>query len=309
MTDGVGMASELLSRILSRDNLRLAWEEVAERQGAPGSDAVSIKRWRRNWEERLARLSEAVRSNTYRSGRVRYFSVPKKDGSQRRLSILTVTDRVLQRAVLRVIDDLFDRVFLDCSFGYRIGRGVRDAIPVILEHRMEGRQWVLDADIDDCFDSLDHELMRYFFQQTVDDPTVCRLISQWLAMNRRKRGILMGAVISPLLCNLYLHRLDQALVSYHYHPVRYADDFCVFCHHQSEAEEALQTTIHILSNLRLRLEFRKTNITHFDDGFQFLGISFYRDQYSFISQGKRVEIEGNWQPDLFSDYIPEGYEA
>jgi len=119
--------------------MRAAWEEVAEKKGAAGVDDVSIKRWRRNWEERLVNLAAAVRANTYRPRRLRRFSVPKPDGSLRHLAILTVTDRVLQRAVLRVLDDRFDRQFLDCSYGYRPGRGVRDAVAAIIQHRDAGR--------------------------------------------------------------------------------------------------------------------------------------------------------------------------
>ena len=99
------------ARIFDPANMRAAWEEVAENKGAPGVDAVSIRRWARNWEERLVALTRAARANTYRARKPRRFTVPKKDGSRRTLSILTVTDRVLQRAVLRVVDDTFDRAF------------------------------------------------------------------------------------------------------------------------------------------------------------------------------------------------------
>ena len=170
----------LINQILSKDNLRAAWEEVAANKGAPGVDRVSIKRWKRNWEERLDALAAAVRTNQYRAGKLRRFSIPKKDGTRRWMAILTVDDRVLQRAVLRVVDDLFDRQFADCSYGYRQGRGVRDAIPAILALRNRGRTWVLDADIDDCFNSLDHGLLLEYFQQTVDDPLVLGLVRPWL---------------------------------------------------------------------------------------------------------------------------------
>ncbi len=304
--------TRLINRILHPDNMRAAWEEVAARRGAAGSDGVTIKRWRRNWEERLVNLAAAVRANTYKPQPVKRFTVPKRDGSPRRLINLTVTDKVLQRAVLRVLDDLFDRRFLDCSYGYRQGRGVRDAVQAIIRYRDTGLQWVLDGDIDECFDSLDHELILDFVEEEVDDPIVLRLIGQWLRMGSKnpevKRGIPMGAVISPLLCNLYLHRLDAGLTERGYALVRYADDFCAFCPTRVRAEAAWQDTEQILASIRLQLEPHKSSITNFDRGFDFLGVHFYRDTYSFTAAGKRVEVEGEFDRTLFYDYVPEGYE-
>ena len=301
----------LIDRILQPGNMRVAWEEVAAKKGSAGIDGVSIKRWRRNWEERLVNLAAAVRANTYQPQPLERFTRPKSDGSLRHLVNLTVTDKVLQRAMLRVLDDHLDRQFLDCSYGYRQGRGVRDAVPAIIGYRDAGWQWVLDADIDDCYDSLDHELMLQFVQEEVDDPLVLRLIEQWLRVGRsdpeKARGIPMGAVISPLLCNLYLHRLDVGLTERGYALVRYADDFCAFCGERIEAEAAHQDTELILGEIRLRLEPRKTAITHFDEGFDFLGVHFYRDTYSFVAADKRIEVKGDFDSTLFYDYVPEGY--
>jgi group II intron reverse transcriptase/maturase len=298
-------------RIQAMENLTAAWEEVAGKKGAAGIDEVSIKRWRRNWEERLVNLAAAVRANTYQPRRLRRFYVPKSDGSLRQLSILTVTDRVLQRAVLRVVDDRFDRHFLDCSYGYRQGRGLRDAVQAILHHRDAGWQYVLDGDIDECFDSLDHGLLMEFLQEELDDPIVLRLMEQWLRIGRRNPeravGIPLGAVISPLLCNVYLHRLDVGLTERGYWPVRYADDFCVFCADRGEVEASWQDTEHILAGLKLQLEPRKTAITHFDEGFDYLGVHFYRDTYSFVCENKRIEVKGGFDRQLFYDYVPDGY--
>ena len=298
-----------IERILDPDNLRAAWEEVQEKKGAPGIDRVSLKRWGRNREERLVTLAEAVRANTYRARKLRQFTIPKKDGTPRTISILTITDRVLQRAVLRVVDELFDRDFMDCSYGYRTGRGVRTAIPSILAHRDAGRQWVVDADIDNCFPSLKHHLILRYFQQKVNDPLVLALLKQWMAMGETSpgTGISLGAVISPLLCNILLHRLDTHLARAGYSPVRYADDFCIFCETRVQAEKAMKRTAFALKKLKLILEPNKTNITHFDDGFDFLGVHFYRDTYSFEADEKRVEVRGGFDPDLFYDYVPEGY--
>lgn len=302
----------LINQILSPDNLRAAWEEVAENKGAPGVDGLSIPRWRRNWEERCANLAAAVRANTYRPGRLRRFTIPKKDGTPRQMTILTVDDRLLQRAVLRVVDDYFDRTFLECSYGYRPKRGVRQAIPAILRLHQQGREWVLDADIDECFPSLDHALILKYFSETVDDPLVLNLLRMWLKRGapnpRRAVGVPLGAVISPLLCNILLHRLDLALTQRGRQPIRYADDFCVFCSSEDEARTVWRETEAILADLKLRLEPTKTRLTNFDLGFDFLGVHFCRDSYSFICQEKRIEVKGKFDPNLFYDYVPDGYE-
>ena len=218
----------LIRRALDWRNLVDAWGRVQETGGAAGSDGVSVRRWGRNWEERLVNLRRAVMANTYRPAPVERFTVPKRGGGVRHMTNLTVTDKVLQRAVLNVLDDLFEQVFLEGSYGYRPGRGVQDAVAAVIAHRDAGLTWVLDADIDECFDSLDHSLIEGFVRQTIEDPIVLRLIDLWLEQGKRRpgdvRGIPLGGVISPLLCNVYLHRLDVGLHERGHAVVRYADD-------------------------------------------------------------------------------------
>lgn len=299
-----------IERILTLDNLRAAWEEVAENRGAPGVDNVSTRRWRRTWEERLVELARAVRGNTYKPSPLRRFSQPKKSGGYRHYAIPTITDRVLQRAVLRVLDDHFERRFLDCSYGYRPGRSLAGAVREIVILRENGYRWVLDGDVDECFDSLDHALMRQFFEREIDDPIVRRLVQQWLDVGRytpdAAKGIALGAVISPLLCNVYLHHLDLRLTELGYRLVRYADDFCVFCESEARAQQARQDTEAILQSLRLKLEPNKTRVTTFDAGFLYLGVWFEGDAYSYQWKDKRIEVQGEFDW-LFYDYVPDGY--
>lgn len=301
---------KLIDRILSPDNMRAAWDDISDKGSAAGVDRISVKRWRRNWEERLADLAMSVKCNTYKPLPLRRYSKPKKSGGYRHYAIPTVTERVLQRAVLRVIDDRFERLFLDCSYGYRPRRSVADAVRQIVLLRVNDYQWVLDADIDECFDSLDHELIEQFFDQKVNDPIVRRLIRQWLQVGRRDpdvpKGIPLGAVISPLLCNIYLHRIDLRLTELGYYPIRYADDFCVFCASEPEAQQALVDTMEIVTELRLQLEPSKTVITTFDEGFDYLGVWFERDEYSYQWKDKRIEVKGDFDW-LFYDYVPDGY--
>lgn len=300
----------MIEQVLAWHNLEDAWNDVRARKGAPGVDGVSVKRWGRNWEERLVNLRRAVMANTYQPAPLERYSVPKKSGGRRHLANLTVTDKVLQRAVLNILDELFDPLFLDCSYGYRKGRSTADAVETICAHRDAGFVWVLDGDIDECFDSLDHGLLVKFVREQVDDPIVLRLIEGWLRVGRRQpdvaRGIPLGAVISPLLCNVYLHRLDLALVSLGWLVVRYADDFVVLCRMEEEARAACQDAAAALQSIKLQLEPHKTVVAHFDTGFDYLGVHFEGDQYTYVWENKRITVKGDF-PDFLFAYGP-GYE-
>jgi group II intron reverse transcriptase/maturase len=300
----------MIEQVLAWPNLEDAWNDVSARKGAAGSDGVSVKRWGRRWEERLVALRRAVMANTYKPAPLERYSVPKKSGGYRHLTNPTVTDKVLQRAVLNVLDDVFDPLFLPCSYAYRKGRSTADAVETICAHRDAGFTWVLDADIDECYDSFDHALMLDLVREKVDDAIVLRLIEGWLRAGRRDpdvaRGIPLGAVISPLLCNVYLHRLDLALVSQGWLVVRYADDFVVLCRTEADAHTALADTCAALEALKLALEPHKTAVTSFDAGFDYLGVHFERDEYSYLWEGKRITVEGDF-PDFLFAYGP-GYE-
>jgi group II intron reverse transcriptase/maturase len=302
----------LIKQVLSHDNMRAAWEEVAQKKGAAGVDGVTIKRWRRNWEENLYTLAGSVWANTYKPASYRTFKLPKKSGGYRTISVLTVNDRVLQRAVLRIVDDFFDMGFFNCSYGYRQGRGLRDAIAHIIALRDSGYRNVLDADIDDCFNNLDHNLIKHYFRQTVSDPILNRLVGQWLRAGVKSpgdtRGICMGGVISPLFCNLVLHQLDRAVSLMGWRIVRYADDFCIFCETAKETQQAFIASENILAKLGLHFEPNKTRLTDFEEGFSFLGVTFLGDEYSFDSNMKHIIIKGPFDGSLFENYIPEGYD-
>ncbi len=301
----------MLDEILSWPNLCLAWEKVADNRGSPGPDQVSIRRFARQWEENLRRLQALVRSGRYRPGGLRRVAIPKRDGGQRLLSIPNIGDRVVQRAVLNVLEHRLDRHFLGCSYGYRPRRGLRQAVGEILRLRDARQTWVVDADIDDCFDSLDHELLARMVARSVEERQVAALICQWMAVGRRRshpdRGIAQGMPISPLLCNLYLHEMDWQLVRARWSLVRYADDFVICCAARSEAEQALAATAAVLATLKLRLEPAKTRITSFNDGFEFLGVFFQGDEYYFTWQDKRIAVTGA-APDWLWNYAPQGYQ-
>ncbi len=289
------MPTRLLTRALARPNLRAAWERVASNKGAPGVDEISIRRFARNWETHLVELRESVRANTYKPHRLRQFQIRKPQGGWRTISICTVRDRVLQRAVLNVLEAALDQQFLDCAFGYRPGRSTQGALDAVLRARDAGLRWVLDGDIEQFFESLDHALLLDFLREDVDDARLIALIEMWLKVGRRARdkavGTPLGMVVSPLLSNVYLHRFDLALTRLGFHLVRYADDFIVLGESRAEMEEARRFVAWALGYLRLRLSPDKTRVVSFDEGFDYLGVHFYRDTYSYLKQNKRVRAK------------------
>jgi retron-type reverse transcriptase len=325
----------MIDKILAPGNLQMAWEAVKANQGAPGVDEVTLKRWGRNLETNLNRLAESARANTYHPNRPRRFKVLKKDGTFRELSILTVADRLLQRATLNVLDPIFESRFLVCSHGYRARRSTATAIQQLLTYRDQGYGWLLDADITACFDSLDHAILLKLIKRTVNDWFVLNLTGLWLqAGSKNKRplpkppsptvaengdfnlrskianpistGVPMGAVLSPLWCNIYLHQMDARLTTAGWKLVRYADDFVVLAESEGRAQAAAEAVRAALQPLGLELSPRKTRLASFDAGFQFLGVNFYRDTYSYTWEQKQVEVQGRNVKWLFK-HVPQFY--
>lgn len=304
----------LLDRILAPDNLADAWDAVAENAGVPGVDREGIRRFRRNWEARLAALAAAVRGNRYRPARLRTVFIPKPSGGRRRISIPTVTDRVLQRAALQVLLPRLDKKFLGCSYGYRPGRGVAQAAAQVIRYRDRGLTWLLEADIDDCFGSLDHGILIDRLRREVGDERVMALMVAWLTVglptpptaDQPARGIALGMPISPLWANLYLHELDWQLVRNRWALVRYADDFIVQTTSPEAAAQARRVVAHALDGLKLQFEPSKTGVASFDDGFEFLGVRFKGDTYAFTWEEKRIVVKGGFDH-LWGQYMTYDY--
>lgn len=301
---------QLLQRILALDNLRLAWEEVAENRGMAGVDDVSIKRWQRNWEERLVNLARDVRANRYKPGKLRIRRIPKRKRNEyRTLRIPTITDRVLQRAALQELYKLYEPQFLRCSFGYRPGKSLQQAVQYIVLQREQGFTWVLDADIDEFFDMVDHAILLGLLKEQLDDVLVLNLIEGWLEQARPKpeiaRGIAMGGPLSPLLANIYLHPLDVGLTAAGWRPVRFADDFVVLVATREEAASAYQRAETLLGDLRLRYEPHKTSIRSFAAGFDFLGVRFEDDTYQYTWENKTITVSDPAADWLFGSYGPD----
>jgi group II intron reverse transcriptase/maturase len=296
--------------ILSKPNMLAAWEDVRSKKGSPGVDEVTVSRWGRNWEANIERLIEQVSTNTYHANRPRRISVVEKKGKIREISLLTVTDKVLQRAVLNVIEPEFERRFLNCSHGYRKNRSTATAIQQLLTYRDKGLTWLLDADLLDCFGNIDHEILVGLFRRVIKDRFVEDLLNKWLIVGRKYRhqavGIPQGGVISPLLCNIYLHQLDAKMSCGRWHYLRYADDFIVMTFSKEQAEAGKEVVQNILDMLKLEFNPRKTGITNFEEGFTFLGVDFINNSYQYVWKNKRIEVEGRKLKILYQ-YIPDHY--
>lgn len=305
-----------LDSILTLDALEWAWHRVRENKGAPGADGITTERFAMSLEANLLDLADEVLASQYEPGPVR-FVLAQKPGKVRRLAILTIRDRVLQRAVLDRLGPIAEPTFLPSSFGYRPGRSVQDAVERIVHLRNRGLTDVIDADIKSCFDNLDHELLVAFVCRQLPelDPRLLALIRQWIAMPARQRlhranrprtiGVLQGAPISPLLCNIYLHQMDASLQRKRLVSVRYADDFVVLCRSPEHANRGLREVQKILGGLRLALHPGKTRLTDFDRGFRFLGVTFEGNSYSYVTEGRKITID-TLPPEWFH-YVQDGY--
>jgi len=300
----------MIDEVLDITNMNAAWEKVSAKKGAPGLDGISVARWERNWEENLRRLQHLVKTNTYYPGRPKRIVVRKKGGGVRELSLLNVSDKVLQRAVMNIVEPEFDRRFLPCNHGYRPKRSVATAIQQVLNYRDKGYTSVLDADIENCFESINQDILLERINRVIKDWHIINLMKLWLNIYRRKPkipiGIPTGAVISPLWCNIYLHVLDARLTIARCKLVRYADDFLVFANNEQEIKKTKELIIDTLDYLHLSLAHDKTCETCFSIGFRFLGVDFINNSYRYTWEQKKININGRHIKTLYK-YPPSYY--
>ena len=267
--------------LFSMNALRRAWRLIRRNGSSPGSDGQKPADFEAHLDKELNRLRQQILGGTYEPQPVRRFFIKKASGKERPISIWSTRDRVAQRVVHDYLTPSLEALFLECSYGFRPGRSTGHAVKAIIHARDRGLQWVLDADIADCFGSIDVNALMGQVQRIVRSDLVLKLIHQWLhtPIQGRKHeivGVSQGGVISPQLANLYLHRFDEMLIAAlpRSQLIRFADDFVILCHDEKTAVWSLDVSRRSLANLRLAMNMRKTRIIHFDEGFAFLGSEF-----------------------------------
>jgi RNA-directed DNA polymerase len=313
-----GVALRTLAHHIDEEWLKEAYERT-RKDGAPGVDGQTATEYAANLEGNLrSLLNRAKAGDPYRAPPVRRVYIPKGDGKkQRPIGIPTFEDKVLQRAVVMALEPIYEQTFLDCSYGFRPGRGPHDALATLRNRLMEmGGGWVLEADIESFFDSVDHSALRQMLQQRVGDGVLLRLIGKWLKAGVMEEGCIyhpeagtpQGGVISPLLANVFLHEVLDTWFEAQVKPrlrgrahlVRYADDFVMVFETEEDARRVLDVLPKRFGKYGLRLHPEKTRLVRFErpprgprlhrgngerpETFDLLGFTLYWDR----------SLKGNW---------------
>jgi RNA-directed DNA polymerase len=275
----------LIDKVYRLQTLRAGWQKVKANAGAAGVDGQSVKQFGAGAEKNLEELEQALKTGKYEPQPVRRVEIPKGNGKKRPLGIPVVKDRVVQTALKLVLEPIFEQEFEESSYGFRPGRSAKDALREVDGLIKEGYTHVVDADLESYFDTIPHRELKRRVEERISDGAVNKLIEQFLGqdiMEDLKRwtpigGTPQGAVISPLLANIYLHPLDRQMREKGYRMVRYADDFVVLCRSAEQAQAALNQVRTWVEQNGLRLNRDKTHVgdcLKAGQGFEFLGYRF-----------------------------------
>jgi RNA-directed DNA polymerase len=275
----------LIDKVIRPATLEAAWQRVARNKGAAGVDGQSVERFAYQSERYLLELHTELKEGAYRPSPVKRVEIPKTDGKTRPLGIPAVRDRIVQAALKMVIEPIFEVQFREGSYGFRPGRGCKDALREVDRLLKEGYTHVVDADLKGYFDTIPHDRLMALVEGSVSDGRVLSLIESFLRQDimtetarwQPEAGTPQGAVLSPLLANLYLHPLDLLMEQSGYRMVRYADDFVILCASEEEAMAALRQVTAWVNANGLTLHPDKTKVCNSQrpgQGFDFLGYRF-----------------------------------
>ena len=277
-------AHSLIDKVYRWENLYTAWRRVRRNKGAHGLDRVTIRMFEADVEMHLREIQRKLMERRYVPTPVLrvYIEKPSDPKKRRPIGIPVVADRIVQQAILQIVDPLFDSEMSDRSFGFRKNRNAHQAIAALIKDAKEGFRHVVDADVLSFFDQIDHDVAMSCVQERIADGRVLGLIEAFLkagisedgVVSAPERGTPQGGVISPWIANLVLDNLDKAIESKGWRHARYADDFVILCRSREEADLALIHTKEVLGKLKLKLHPEKTSLTDFWAGFEFLGFRF-----------------------------------
>jgi RNA-directed DNA polymerase len=278
----------LIDKVWSPKNLGSSLEKVVAKGGSAGVDNQSASQIEAHKEQTIAKLEQELRTEQYRPQAVKRVWIPKAGTKEKRpLGVPALRDRIVQGALLHVMEPIFERDFAPQSYGFRPGKGCKDALRRVDELLKSGYHWVVDADLKGYFDSIPQEGLMERIKEKIADGRVLKLVEQMLhagVMESAKgwqptdKGTPQGAVVSPLLSNIYLDGLDWKMARDGYEMARYADDFIILCRSQQEAQEALEQVQRWVEENGLQLHPTKTRLVNASiaGGFDFLGYHFER---------------------------------
>lgn len=278
-------ASDLLEKILSRDNLNRAYKRVKSNHGAPGIDGMTVEAALPWLREHRDELLQSIRDGSYKPSPVRRKEIPKPDGSGvRKLGIPTVVDRVIQQAISQQLQPLFEPLFSEGSYGYRPGRSAQQAIRSVKAYAEQGYGYAVEIDLSKYFDTLNHELLMNLLRKQIHDRRVTDLIKKYLKSGVMENGVRQetgegspqGGPLSPLLANIYLNEFDQEMKSRGIVVIRYADDIVVLAKSKRAAMRLLESGRSYLENkLKLKLNAQKSKVVSVmaRQHFKFLGFA------------------------------------
>lgn len=275
----------LIDKIYGLENLELAFKRVKKNNGAPGIDGETVFDFALKLEQNIEFLHERLKTNTYKPSPVRRTEIEKPDGGIRLLGIPTVKDRVVQQAIVNVIEPIFDEIFHPSSYGYRPKRSQHQAVAKAEQFMNKyGLTHVVDMDLSKCFDTLDHELIMNAVAEKISDGRVLNLIKKFLKsgvmqdgeFNETEVGSPQGGVISPLISNIYLNKFDQKMKDKGIRIVRYADDILIFAKDKETAGNYKAYATKVLEEeLKLTVNKEKTKLTNVYEGVEYLGFVIY----------------------------------
>jgi len=280
--NGRSGTDHLMEEVVERGNLKQALKRVKANKGSPGVDGMTVEELpaylKANWERLRAQLLDG----RYQPQPVRQQEIPKHGGGVRKLGIPSVVDRFLQQAILQVLGPRFDATFSDHSYGFRPGRRAHDAVCAAQKYIQEGRQWVVDVDLEQFFDRVNHDILMGKLAQRVEDRRMLGLIRRFLEAGVLANGISMerhegtpqGGPLSPLLANVLLDEVDKELERRGHAFVRYADDSNVYVRSRRAGERVMQTLRRLYAKLRLRVNETKSAVARPWER-KFLGYSFW----------------------------------
>jgi len=279
----------LIDKVYSRENLLSGFNKVKRNKGSAGADNVTIELFEKRLEENLTEIEEELKEDTYKPGAIRRHFIPKPGSKELRpLGIPPVKDRIIQSALRNVIEPIFEAEFAEQSYGFRPGRGCKDALRRVDQLLRQGHTMVVDVDIKGYFDSIPHNRLMTLIEEKISDGRILQLLEKYLTQRifdgmkewSPDRGSPQGAVISPLLSNIYLNPLDQLMRSKGFEMVRYADDQVILCRTRQEANTAYETVKDWMEKAGLTLHPEKTRIVDVTQkgGFEFLGYHFEQNR-------------------------------